>query len=707
VILNQKMEKKGVVDKTRHIIYQGIDFCDSTSNDCILHYSQNDVVSVFNTRRVGARLIWFVGDRNELTAKHINRRLKMPTNGQCTFLQSSCMIGFNQCCSGSIICYRLKNSKSWKLGIVSSIRYKMNPDSDMINLYTWIGNISSFGVPTMCLLKTWNSMKGHLEYIHLPLKSIVMYFVNQIRGDVPMCGSIKLGTRNESDGGVQSCKTGPDKWEIPKPAFDELSNNMTISNHVITDHSICRKNLLVKNNSTDRCQLRNRIKSQVPKSENKDIHSFNRPPNYIPRKDQVGLVIIVKDEQGNDLLPTFSSAVPNEVRGTFNVGSMNSAFDNTTVLQDFYCIEPTDFVHLQSQFPNGMMVGEDANEDIDCILHYYSSSKISLLSSDKISSRSQESSSNYHDYVRLFAGDGSPSVDSSFNVCKDVPGYVIYYKFVPSRYYTEFSPLSVGFFETTFHGIKIPHIFISLINRVSGKNGSFPSRSRMNHNGHVSYLGKRKKTSQSQPTVSEGPKERGYWYHRAFTKHAYWPFVLWLLKYLAGLTSVAPYYFYHHLRNLYTYSNSVMERIKFCDIIILTMDFCSACHCDLNDKQGWCFQDMSGRLQEIINNKYISGRRRQEAIASLKHILWWGVSTPTTCCYQYVFRKTKDEDKIEIFQWFLCPGLGTTHRIRNFWVHIMLAGLFSHCTSSPIYIVNNRVYFGKCPEVNMFAWGTG
>ena len=103
---SKNKNQNGCENKTRHV-YQGIDFNDTTLNDCIVDYSHNDVVSVLNTGRVGVRLIWVVGDKNELTAKHINRRLKMQRNGQCTFFQSSCMIGFNQCCSGSIICYRL------------------------------------------------------------------------------------------------------------------------------------------------------------------------------------------------------------------------------------------------------------------------------------------------------------------------------------------------------------------------------------------------------------------------------------------------------------------------------------------------------------------------------------------------------------------------------------------------------------------------
>ena len=35
------------------------------------------------------------------------------------------------------------------------------------------------------------------------------------------------------------------------------------------------------------------------------------------------------------------------------------------------------------------------------------------------------------------------------------------------------------------------------------------------------------------------------------------------------------------------------------------------------------------------------------------------------------------------------------------------AGLFQHCTSVPVFVVKDRVYFGKCPYVHVVAWGAG
>jgi hypothetical protein len=63
------------------------------------------------------------------------------------------------------------------------------------------------------------------------------------------------------------------------------------------------------------------------------------------------------------------------------------------------------------------------------------------------------------------------------------------------------------------------------------------------------------------------------------------------------------------------------------------------------------------------------------------------------------------DKKLRVYQFSMCPGLGKTYRIKNYWVYLFLAGLFSHCTSVAIYNVDGKAYFGKCPKVIMFSWG--
>ncbi len=36
-----------------------------------------------------------------------------------------------------------------------------------------------------------------------------------------------------------------------------------------------------------------------------------------------------------------------------------------------------------------------------------------------------------------------------------------------------------------------------------------------------------------------------------------------------------------------------------------------------------------------------------------------------------------------------------------------MAALFYYCTSAALYWVANKMYFGKCPGIDVFAWGKG
>ena len=244
----------------------------------------------------------------------------------------------------------------------------------------------------------------------------------------------------------------------------------------------------------------------------------------------------------------------------------------------------------------------------------------------------------------------------------------------------------------------------------------YPTRGSNAHQGNVTLWGPRKSGRMCQPSVSEGPNEVDYWFHRAYAKHLYWPFLLFFMNFLLCTTSIAPYYFYPHMAKLFPINNDIDQHIRFCRNGLLTINFCCACHLDKNDCSviQWTLEELVCRLQRLIelfnvlkrDGLYYLQLRSKQALQSLKHLLWWGVSLPTTCCYQYVRSNELSDVKIDIYQWFLCPGLGTSHRITNYWVHIMLAGLFQHSTSSAIYIVDGCAFFGECPHVTMFAWGS-
>ncbi len=148
--------------------------------------------------------------------------------------------------------------------------------------------------------------------------------------------------------------------------------------------------------------------------------------------------------------------------------------------------------------------------------------------------------------------------------------------------------------------------------------------------------------------------------------HKYWPFVNCFLNLIVSGTTMAAYYMYPHMAKLLPISNSVARRKKFSGIIAI--DFSSSCHLDMSDNQKPFYESMQTRLQVVeFKNHIVLGvdfveARYKVAQNALKHILRWRVCLPTTCCYEYVDLLPK----IEVYQFFMCPSLGTTYRIQNY-----------------------------------------
>ena len=132
---------------------------------------------------------------------------------------------------------------------------------------------------------------------------------------------------------------------------------------------------------------------------------------------------------------------------------------------------------------------------------------------------------------------------------------------------------------------------------------------------------------------------------------------------------------YRHLACFHPVSNDPQNRKKFCPRAIIAIDFSSSCHVDRGDDQQFCEESIKSRLlmDELKEQGLASVSSTLEEVRNcLRHVTWWGVCLPTTCYYQYISKR----NDIEVYQWFLCPELGTTYRIKNYWVHHFLAGFF-------------------------------
>ena len=87
------------------------------------------------------------------------------------------------------------------------------------------------------------------------------------------------------------------------------------------------------------------------------------------------------------------------------------------------------------------------------------------------------------------------------------------------------------------------------------------------------------------------------------------------------------------------------------------------------------------------------------------------LSFPTTCGYQFVWKKESDKDKYTVKQHFVMQGLGVAVLLEDSICHHFMGGAFTHCTALCVLeeTKNDEVYFTVNNMNNffrIFAWGS-
>ncbi len=312
-------------------------------------------------------------------------------------------------------------------------------------------------------------------------------------------------------------------------------------------------------------------------------------------------------------------------------------------------------------------------------------------------------------FAQVFAGGGSPTPDSTYERF-NIPNseLTVYRKKAFHGEFNSFIPLSTLCFDSKFHGIRVLPQFVDIISKALGKRGIFPSRSCSSHIGHSLYIGLCAKKSRSLPSPSEGPTEHGRWYYRQYINHIYWPFVLKLYNRLGRNASRMDFYIYKHLRVLFPYANSHHTKIRYSRLLIATINFECTNHCDNVDLvAGNVRQNMIKDLEIIARDKDIGGFSKRISENSINFLNSWDISVPTTCCYQILKDLDSEQLTLEVIQFFCLLGLGICYRIIDYWSHCFMASSFYHCTLTALYQINDKIFAGSYPGVNIFAWGKG
>ena len=134
--------------------------------------------------------------------------------------------------------------------------------------------------------------------------------------------------------------------------------------------------------------------------------------------------------------------------------------------------------------------------------------------------------------------------------------------------------------------------------------------------------------------------------------------------------------------------------VTFSDNKIL-LGFTNTFHIDKTDRYKKHIQDDLCRYRDNLHDK----NAKNVLSSSLKV----GIGKPTTCTYQFM-NYLHNDNKEEIFQFFLYDGLNIALRIRDFACKTFYGHLASHRTAMPIIVRNNKVYYND-DNIGVFAWG--
>ncbi len=286
-----------------------------------------------------------------------------------------------------------------------------------------------------------------------------------------------------------------DIWEISKLQYSPKMNT-TVHDFPINPSISGVADLLVCTNLWRNNKKRRRFHLSMEVDTSSDFIQFNNPPKKIAQRHHQALIVVVCKEDASLLDVDVSGKTPPRLRGTLNFPSIPSANELSSSLQHFYCFKEDDHDCLCKAYPDGLLLieGQGYDEQIDDVLKHYSLSIFSLISLDKIVTPEETQSGVYNYFVRQFAGDGYPKVKKTFITSNEIQGLQVNYKMANAREYTEHLPLSVGFFQSFCHVVKIQLSFLTLLEKGLERMGTYlGGQSVMNHRGGLSYLGPRKK----------------------------------------------------------------------------------------------------------------------------------------------------------------------------------------------------------------------
>ena len=528
-----------------------------------------------------------------------------------------------------------------------------------------------------------------------------MVFLNQFFGPTILGNTICETVVNERDGCLQSSMFGPDTCPFPirhVNIADQPGMVMAESRETVTRLTTGRKTLVLHRKEPTK-SARKRIMAAKAAGQ----HSAARWIKLFGRRkfddESKSVVIVVTDEKNKPINEKKTSKVPDKYRWRYAICSP-SDMRAKRMMQRVYYLEKRDLLRL---------VDLDSDrkpkfQDVDHLLEDICAETHTLPALNLCEELDCPPT------CHIFAGQSAPTIDDSFGMI-GVPsvGLNVHYSVKTNSDVRAFHSLSTSFVCDSTQSSKLTHRDLEITRHAFTSRGSYEDRKGKGNRGHCSYNGLKKEHGPSIRTPTEGPGVKGrYMLYRQTTNTFFVLGGIHLMTRLASTAHWSTSFLFLPLilmRELITGHNNIMK------IALWTIDFMNYLHVDKNDRftpeqRG----KMSGYSEHISNSEFLdetekSALRNHETFTSD-----FTPSIPTACCYQFVPTQegqAESTKEVEVQQGFLMLGAGCVLRVPNYWTQIFRSGSVMHCTTVPVFIVDEMVEFGTCSLAEVAAWGGG
>lgn len=295
------------------------------------------------------------------------------------------------------------------------------------------------------------------------MQSLILYcffHISQVRGRTPLNTKISELTRNKVDFCIQ-CLSCPDT--LPNKTIGSEASNTMNEVPLLSPSDVGHDDYFMYNKNFKR--PRTILKRKFPDDTlSIDAQKWNSGRKKIPSK-QSCLVVVVSPKT-NEHCESYHQAKHRYVNpvhhGKYFIPFLSTAMDKSDPYITFHMISVQDYQKLKTLASKGIEVGPGGSIFDDFILKNCPSHSIQLLCVDDLVRVT--AAPDYHGSIRVFAG-GSASniVDETFEETElENIKSSARFKICQSNEYCDHIPLSMGFFDSTFHKLKIGEKHVKL-----------------------------------------------------------------------------------------------------------------------------------------------------------------------------------------------------------------------------------------------------